>query len=137
MSQDAQPMAEMTDAALYSKLRRAMRNTLILGIVPAIVVGIASGWRNAVMLLTGMLISAASIWEWQRLAMLISARLDNQRAPMGTPLVVIFFLIRLGVFAAAIYGSLKFVHGSSVALLCGLSLAVFTISWEALQRLRD
>ncbi len=90
-----------------------MRNTLILGIIPAIVVGIASGWRNAAMLLTGMLISAASIWEWQRLARLISARLDHQRTPMGTPLVVFFFLIRLGVFAAAIYGSLKFIHGSS------------------------
>ena len=100
-------------------------------------VGIASGWRNAAMLLTGTLISAASIWEWQRLARLISARLDNQRIPMGTPLVVFFFMIRLGVFAAAIYVSLKFVHGSSVALLCGLSLAVFTISWEGLRLLRD
>ena len=137
MSQDAHPMADMTDAALDSMLRRAMRNTLILGIVPAIVVGIASGWRNAAMLLTGMLISAASIWEWQRLVRLINARLDKQRAPMGAPLVVIFFVLRLTVFAGAIYGSLKCFHGSSVALLCGLGLAVFTIAWEALRLLRD
>ncbi|MGP8270702.1 MAG: ATP synthase subunit I [Terracidiphilus sp.] len=127
----------MSDELLYAKLRRAMRNTLILGIIPSVVVGIASGWRNAAMLLTGMLISAASIWEWRRLARLISARLDHQRTPMGTPLVVFFFLIRLGIFAAAIYGSLKFIHGSSIALLCGLSLALFTISWEALEWLRE
>ncbi len=137
MTQHAQPMAEMSDELLYAKLRRAMRNTLILGIIPSVVVGIASGWRNAAMLLTGMLISAASIWEWRRLARLISARLDHQRTPMGTPLVVFFFLIRLGIFAAAIYGSLKFIHGSSIALLCGLSLALFTISWEALEWLRE
>jgi hypothetical protein len=137
MTQDADPMAGLTDAALFAKLHRAMRNTLILGIVPALVVGIASGWRNAAMLLTGALISAASIWEWQRLARVINARLDNQKAPLGTPLVVFFFLLRLSIFAGAIYGSLKFIHGSAVALLCGLALAVFTMGWEALRMLRE
>jgi hypothetical protein len=36
-----------------------------------------------------------------------------------------------------IYGSLKFIHGSAVALLCGLGLAVFTMGWEALRMLRE
>jgi hypothetical protein len=137
MTQEARPMAELTDEALQAKLRRAMRNTLILGILPALAVGIASGWRNAAMLLTGTLISAASIWEWMRLASLISARMDNKRTSLGTPLVVFFFMIQLGIFAAAIYGSLKFIHGSAVALLCGLALAVFTMGWEALRMLRE
>jgi hypothetical protein len=137
MTQETPPKAEMTDEALHAMLRRAMRNTLILGGIPALVVGIASGWRNAAMLLTGALISAASIWEWQRLARVINARLDNQKAPLGTPLVVFFFLLRLSIFAGAIYGSLKFIHGSAVALLCGLALAVFTMGWEALRMLRE
>jgi fatty acid desaturase len=114
-----------------------MRNTLILGIIPAIVVWIASGWRSAAMLLAGTLISAASIWEWQRLARLINARLDKKRAPVAAPIVVLFFMIRLGIFAAVIYGSLKFLHGSAVALLCGLGLAVFTMGWEGLRMLRE
>jgi hypothetical protein len=67
----------------------------------------------------------------------INARLDNQKAPLGTPLVVFFFLLRLSIFAGAIYGSLKFIHGSAVALLCGLALAVFTMGWEALRMLRE
>lgn len=137
MTQETPPKAEMTDEALHAMLRRAMRNTLILGGIPALVVGIASGWRNAAMLLTGTLISAASIWEWMRLASLISARMDNKRTSLGTPLVVFFFMIQLGIFAAAIYGSLKFIHGSAVALLCGLALAVFTMGWEALRMLRE
>jgi hypothetical protein len=137
MTQEAQPMAELSDDALHAMLRRAMRNTLILGIIPALVVGIASGWRNAAMLLTGMVISAASIWEWKRLATLISARMDNHRTPVGAPIVVLFFLFRLCIFAAMIYGSLTFIHGSAVALLCGLGLAVFTMGWEALRMLRE
>jgi uncharacterized membrane protein len=137
MTQEAQPMADLSNEALEAMLRRAMRNTLILGIIPALAVGIASGWRNAAMLLTGTLISAASILEWQRLARMINARLDHQKTPVGAPVVVLFFMLRLAIFAAAIYGSLKFLHGSAVALLCGLGLAVFTMGWEALRMLRE
>jgi hypothetical protein len=137
MTQKAQPKPELTDDALYALLRRAMRNTLILGTIPALVLAIASGWRDAVMLLTGMVISAASIWEWKRLATLISARMDNRRTPAGAPVVVLLFLFRLCIFAAMIYVSLKFIHGSAVALLCGLGLAVFTMGWEALRMLRE
>jgi hypothetical protein len=41
------------------------------------------------------------------------------------------------IFAGVIYGSLKFIHGSAVALLCGLGLAVLTLGWEAIQLLRN
>ena len=118
-------------------LKRALRNTLILGAVPALVVWIASGWRNAAMLLTGAAVSAASIWEWQRLARLINARLDNRRTPVSSRVVVLFFVLRLTVFAGVIYGSLKCFQGSAVALLCGLGLAVFTLGWEAVRLLRS
>jgi hypothetical protein len=137
MTEGTQPLAEFTDANLDAMLKRAMRNTLILGIIPALAIWIASGWHNAAMLVIGALISAASIWEWQRLAKLINARLDNERTPMSAPVVVLFLVLRLTIFAGVIYGSLKCLHGSAVALLCGLGLAVFTMGWEALRMLRQ
>ena len=142
MTEEPQPKAELSDEAVQAMLRRAMRNTLILGAIPALAVGIASGWRNASMLLTGMLISAASIWEWKRLASLINAKLDTgklnkQKSSGSAPVAVLFLMLRLAIFAGMIYGSLIFLRGSAVALLCGLGLAVFTMGWEGIRLLRE
>jgi hypothetical protein len=114
-----------------------MRNTLILGLLSALAVLIGSGWRNAAMLVTGTLISAASILEWQRLVRVINAKLNNRKTPRSAPAVVIFFVLRLTVYAGAIYGSLKCFQGSVVALLCGLGLSALTVGWEAVRLLRD
>ena len=88
------------------------------------------------MLATGAVISAASILEWQRLIRLFNAKLDQKKTPEALP-VVAFFLLRLILFAAAIYGSLKCFQGSAIALLCGLGLAVVAMAWEALRLLKD
>ena len=136
MTQDTHPIVDLTQADLDAMLQRALRNTLILGIVAALIVWIGGGWRNAAMLGTGTLISAASIWEWQRLIRLINARLEKQKTPASASVVVLFFVLRLTVFAGVIYGSLKCLHGSIVALLFGLSLAVLAIVWEAIRLLR-
>ena len=76
MSDPAQvpAIASLTDEALQALLKRAMRTTVLLGVVVALILTIASGWRNGAMLLTGALISAASILEWQRLVRLINSR---------------------------------------------------------------
>jgi hypothetical protein len=137
MTDQTQPIANLTDAALDALFRRAIRITLVLGLIPAVVLWIASGWRNAAMLAVGAAISAASILEWQRLIRLFNARLDNQKSPRGAVTVVALFLLRLLIFAAAIYGSLKCFRGSVVALLCGLSLAIVAVAFEALRLLRD
>jgi uncharacterized membrane protein len=137
MSEEAHPVADLSDAALQALLRRAMRNTLILGLISAVALGIASGWRNAAMMAVGAVISGASILEWQRLVRFINARMDNRKSPRGTVTVVVFFVIRLTVFAGAIYVSLKCFHGSVVALLCGLGLALAATAWEALKLLRE
>jgi hypothetical protein len=137
MTEDIHPIVQLTDLQAEALLGRAMRNTLILGFVGALVLLIASGWRNAAMLLVGALISAASIWEWQRLARVIKAKLDNQITPRSAPAVVVFFVLRLTIFAGVIYGSLKCFQGSAVALLCGLGLAAFTLLWEAVRLLLD
>jgi hypothetical protein len=136
-TQDTHPIAGLTDEALHALLRRAIRETLILGVFASVILLIASGWRNAAMFATGAGISAASILEWQRLIRLFNAKLDQKKTPKGAATVVGFFVIRLIVFAAAIYGSLKCFQGSAIALLCGLGLAVVAMAWEALRLLKD
>jgi hypothetical protein len=137
MSEQTHPIASLTDEALQALLKRAIRDTLILGLVPALVLLFVSGWRDAAMLAVGVLISAASILEWQRLIRLINAKMDNKKTPGSALLVVTFFVLRLTLFAGAIYVSLKCFQGSVVALLCGLGLAFVTTAWEALKLLRD
>jgi hypothetical protein len=137
VTEQTHPIAGLTDAALSAMLKRAIRMTLILGALVAVILWIASGWRDAGMLAVGAVLSAFSILEWQRLIKLFNAKLDQQQTPRGAALVVSLFLLRLLIFAAAIYGSLKCLRGSAIALLCGLALALFAMGWEALRLLRD
>jgi hypothetical protein len=137
MSEDIHPLADLSDEALDAMLKRAIRNTAILGVVAALVLWIASDWRNAAMFLAGAAISAASIFEWQRLIRIVNAKLDRKKSPRSTSVVIVSFVLRLIVFAGVIYVSLKCFQGSVVALLCGLGLAVLALGWEALQLLRN
>jgi hypothetical protein len=137
MTQERHPIIDLTQADLDAMLRRALRNTLILGLASAIAVWIGGGWPSAALLAVGTLISAASIWEWKRLVHLINARMDKQKTPASAPVVVFFFVLRLTIFAGVIYGSLKCFHGSAVALLFGVALAVLAIGWESIRLLRD
>jgi Na+/H+-translocating membrane pyrophosphatase len=137
MTEQANLLSGLTDEALEALLKRAIRITLILGIVVALVLTVASGWRTGALFMTGALVSAASIFEWLRLVRLINARMRKQKAQRGAVLVIGFFLLRLFFFGAVIYGSLKCFQGSPMALVCGLSLAVATLMFEALRLLRD
>ena len=136
MSDELQIFSDVSDADLEGLLHGAIRNTLIFGALGALIVWKASGWRDAAMLATGTAISAASIFEWRRLARFIAAKMDKKQTPRGSAFAAVFFVLRLTVFAAAIYVSLKCFQGSVVALLCGLALAVLTLAWGALRLLR-
>ena len=137
MSEETHSIVNLTDEALQAMLRRAIRLVLILGLVGTAAAWIGGGGRNAAMLATGALISAASIWEWRRLTRLLSARMDRKSSGTGGALAAIFFVLRLTVFAGVIYGSLKCFRGSVTALLCGLALAIIALGWQAMQLLRD
>jgi hypothetical protein len=137
MSEETHPVEDIKTEDVDALFKRAIRNTLILGLVASVVVLIARGWRDSAMLVTGTLISAASIFEWQRLVRVINAKLNRQETPRSAPAVVIFFVLRLIVFAGLIYGSLKCFQGSVAALLCGLGLAVLAMVWEAVRLLRN
>jgi hypothetical protein len=137
MTTEIPSIANLSEEALDGLLKRAVRNTALLGAIPAVILLIASGWRNAAMLMTGALISAASLFEWQRLVRLMNTKMKAQKAPGGAGLAIAFFLVRLLIFVAVIYGSLKCFQGSVIALMCGLSLAVVTLMWEALRMLKN
>lgn len=137
MTNETSPVEGLTDQALQALFKRAIRDTVILGLIATLILLFASGWRNASMFAVGATISAASILEWQRLIRLLNDRLDQAKTSRGAGPVVVFFMIRLAVFAAAIYGSLKCFQGSAIALLCGLGLAMIAMAWEALRLLKD
>jgi hypothetical protein len=142
MTEEIHPLASLTDSGLEALLRRALRIILLLGTLSALIVWKASNWRDAAMLAAGCAISAASLLEWRRLIRFINfkmdqAKLDHQQAPRGTLIAAVFFVIRLLVFAGVIYGSLKWLRGSVVALLAGLSLAILATAWEAIRLLRN
>ena len=137
MNQETRSIVDLSIEDLDSLFRRAMRNSLILGLAAAFALLIASNWRNAAMMMTGVLISVASIFEWQRLVRVINARLNHQKTPTSAFAVVLFFVLRLTLYAGVIYGSLKCFQGSAVALLCGLGLAALAIGFEVVRLLRD
>jgi hypothetical protein len=137
MTEKTQSLLELPNDAAEVMLQRALYKTLILGVIASVVVLVASGWRNGSMLMVGALISAASIFEWQRLARVIRAKLEAEKTPRSAPAVVVFFMLRLVLYGGAIYVSLKCLQGSAVALLCGLGLAALTILWQALRMLLD
>ncbi len=130
------PILEFNDADLARLLRRAAWLTAVLGLVLAVLLGFALGWQSGALLAVGAAISVASVFEWARLIRLFNARMDAQRMPRGATLSVALFLLRLLFFAAAIYGSLKFLHGSVFSLIGGLALAVVALVWQALKVLR-
>lgn len=131
------PIVGFTDADLARLLDNVSRITLILGVVIALILWPVKGWQTAALFAVGAAISVFSVWEWKRLVRIFNARMDRQQTPQGSAVVVALFLIRLTLFAGVIYGSLKFLHGSPIALLSGLALAVAGLAWESLKLLRS
>jgi small-conductance mechanosensitive channel len=137
MTEEHNSIVDITQEDLQAMLHRSLRNTLILGVVASIAVLIGGGWRSAAMLATGMLISAASILDWAHLVRVFNVRIEKGKTPSGAWAAILFFVLKLTIYAGVIYGSLKCFQGSVTALLCGLSLAVLTVGWEAIRLLRD
>ena len=56
MTQPTHSIVDLTPEEIEAFFKSALRNTMILGLISAIVVWIGGGWRNAAMMLTGTLI---------------------------------------------------------------------------------
>ena len=135
------PIVDFTFADLTALLRRATRLSAVLGLVAALFLWLAMGWRTAALFAIGAALSIGSIYEWGRLIGVANARMEGQRSSgLGVARVVGLFLVRLALFAAVIYGSLKCFQGanyaSPVALLCGLGLGLAGFAWQAIRVLR-
>jgi hypothetical protein len=126
----------MTDADLQAMLRRALRTVAVLGLALGAIFTFAKGWQSGVLALVGAAISFTGIYEWQRLAVAIFSRIDNQQAPRPLGRTLVMFFLRLGAVAAALYVSLKCLHGSVYALVAGIGLAVVALSIQAVRLLR-
>jgi hypothetical protein len=134
---EANSFLNFTDADLKTSMRRAVRLTAILAVLGALALTFVAGWQTAALFLSGALVSAAGLYEWQQLIGVINAKLDNQQAPRSTALTLTFFFLRLGIAGLIIYGSLRCFHGSFYALLAGLCLAMIALTVEAVRLLRS
>jgi len=97
MTQETHPIVELTQADLDTMLRRALRNTLILGLVAALAVSIGAGWAQWGHACDGHADFGGQHLEWQRLVRVINARMDKRKTPASAPVVVLFFVLRLTV----------------------------------------
>jgi hypothetical protein len=122
-----------TDADLRRTLLAALRLLALLSVIAAALFCWRSGWQSAVLLLIGAIISAASLWEWMRLMSAINSRMDAGTNPRPMGPVLFGFFARLALTVAVLYGSLKFLHGTVIALAAGIGLGVLSLTIEALR----
>ncbi len=134
---DENPFLTFTDADLSATLFRAIRDVGLLALVGLPIVWIASGWQSAALYLVGAAISAGGIYESRRLIRVVNAKLDNQKTPRSTGLVIGMFLFRLLIAGGALYVSLRWLSGSVYSVIAGLALAVVALSIEAVLLTRN
>jgi hypothetical protein len=126
-----------TEADVRTTLLRTLRLLAVLTVLAMALVGWKLGWQSAVLLLVGAAISGTGLWEWMRLMAAVMARMDTgaEAKPMG--LVLTGFFLRLGLTILVLYVSLKFLHGSVIALALGLGLGIASLTFEAIKMARE
>ncbi len=131
-------LESFSDGDFRQTILRAIRLLLVLTVVALpLVWWRLGGWRAGAMLLVGSAISASGLWEWLRLLTALMARMDASEEgiegtrPMG--LLLTGFFVRLAVVVVVLYGSLRYLEGSVVALAAGLGLGVFSLTVEGLR----
>ena len=129
-----------TDADFKRSIWSALRMIVIAVVIGVPLLWWKLGWQSAVLLAVGAVISGSGLFEWLRLMVALMARMDSGGAePVRVrPLapVLIGFFLRLGVAVLLLYGSLKILHGSVLALFAGLALGVAALSIESLRLLK-
>jgi hypothetical protein len=126
----------LTDDDFKQTMRRSLRLMAVLTVLAVPLLWWKLGWPSAALLVVGAAISASGLWEWLRLMTAVMERMDaNPEAPTPRPIGLILagFFLRLGVAIVMLYGSLKLLDGSVIALAAGLGLGVFSLTFEALR----
>lgn len=134
----SEPQAAMlTDADVRNVMTSAVRLLVVLAAAAAALFCWRSGWQSAVLVLVGAGISAMSLWDWLRLATAMNRRMDAGEKPRPVGAVVFGFVSRLVLTLAVLYVSLKYLHGTVLALAAGLGLGLLSLMIEALRLLRQ
>jgi hypothetical protein len=135
-----------TEADVRTTLIRTLRLLAVLTVLAMALVTWKLGWQSAVLLLVGAAISGTGLWEWMRLMAAVMARMDTggleseklgARAAKPMGLVLTGFFLRLGLTIVVLYVSLKFLHGSVIALALGLGLGIASLTFEAIRMARE
>ena len=126
----------LTDADVRHAMLGSMRLLLALTAAGAALFWWRLGWQSALLLAVGAGISATSLWEWMRLIAAINERMDTGRKPRPMGMILFGFFARLGLTLAVLYGSLKYLHSTVIALAVGLGLGLLSLTVEALRLLK-
>jgi hypothetical protein len=126
----------LTDADVRNTMLGSIRLLLVLAAVAAGLIWWRLGWQSALLLAVGAGISATSLWEWMRLIAAINERMDAGRKPRPMGMILFGFFARLGLTLAVLYGSLKYLHSTVIALAVGLGLGLLSLVLEALRLLK-
>ena len=129
-------LPSFSEGDVRAVLARTIRVLASLTVFGMVVIGFKMGWRSSVLLLVGSAISATGLWEWMRLMSAIMERVDGDVTvrPMG--MVLTGFILRMGLTIAVLYVSLKFLHGSVIALAAGLGLGIVALLFEVIKLAR-
>lgn len=136
--------ASFTDEDARAVIARSVRIVAVLALIGIVPAWIKGGWRSALLLLVGAAIAASGLWEWRRLMAALTARMEPlpgqhivgaRRPSIGFAMAG--FFLRLFVVVAVLYGSLKYLNGSALALAAGLALGVVALTIEGLRLIRS
>lgn len=126
-------LESFSDEDFRRTILKALRLVAIGTVIGVPVAWWKGGWRSAVLLAVGAVISGSGLWEWLRLMTAVMARMDDgQNARPLAPVMIGFFLRLIGT-VAVLYVSLKYLDGSVIALAAGLGLGVFALTVEGLR----
>lgn len=127
-------LESFSDGDFRQTILRALRLLLILTVLGLpLVWWKLGGWRGGAMLAIGAAIAGSGLWEWLRLLTALMARMDSGEKARPVGGVLLGFFLRLPVVLAVLYGSLKLLEGSVVALAAGLGLGVIALTVEGLR----
>lgn len=132
----SQTSTGLSDADVHNTMIAALRLLVVLSLLAAAILWWRSSWQNALLLITGSAISGSSLWEWMRLITAINQQMDSGQTPRPMGMILFGFFARLFLTLVVLYGSLKYLHGTVLALAAGLGLGLLSLSFEALRLLR-
>lgn len=139
-----QPVSPYTQQHAAQSLVRAVWIVAGLAVIGVPLTWWRGGWQSVLLLAVGAGISASGLWEWKRLMAALMARMDaaegrvfeeGKRPSIG--FAIAGFMLRLLAVGAVLYVSLRYLHGSVLALAAGLLMGVVALTIEGLRLLRS